>query len=189
MDVITSELVAEQHVMDDLLVHLAHASVAGLEQDVRPTWRELERRILSLLAVEELLLLPLLGAEQSETAASTRQGHRRLRELTCALSVAVDLRNVRVASIEQLRTALREHAQREAGALYRHAWERTTVTAQHRLAKALRGAARSARHSEPPPAVRSEPPPAAHSEPPRAGTAESTVDVARSAARATLSRS
>jgi hypothetical protein len=164
MDVITSELIAEQHVVDDLLIHLAHAVVSGPEQAVGPTWRELERRIFSLLAVEQLLLLPLLDPEQEEAATSTRAAHRLIRSLASELAVGVGLRNVRVASIEKLRSALREHAQHEAGALYRYAWERTSVAAQYRLAAALRGAARIAHHSEPPPPVSRSTPPTAQSD-------------------------
>jgi hypothetical protein len=147
MDAIRAELAAEQHVVDDLLIHLAHDVGRAARESALATWCELERRILWLMDAEEQLLLPLVEPAHHQAAQRSRDEHQHIRGLVCEMGVSIELRKLQIPAIHELRRALACHSQRESDALYRFCPERASAAAQQRSAAALRATAHSAHES------------------------------------------
>lgn len=144
MEAIRAELTAERHVLDDLVLRLAHDLATGSYKSLQTTWCELEHRLLSRMDVEEQFLLPLLEPAHRADVTRVRSEHRRIRALAEHVGVTIELRTVQLSDVRELAHALNDQAQREDSRLYHFAWEQVSPTVQHRIAALLRAAGRGA---------------------------------------------
>jgi hypothetical protein len=96
-------------------------------------WVELETELLDHMAAEEDIVLPAYADHAPDDARAILADHVRLRDLTLALGVAIELHEITALQLAELEAALERHAAHEDAGMYPWAQLHLPEVAQHLL--------------------------------------------------------
>jgi uncharacterized protein (TIGR02284 family) len=84
----------------------------------REEWDDLEDALLRHMDAEEMFLLPAFARENPQEGSILLGEHKVIKQLVGDIGLALDLHTLRAGTVEELRTLLARHAQRESRDLY-----------------------------------------------------------------------
>jgi Hemerythrin HHE cation binding domain len=117
---------AEHRALERAFCDLLERAYEDDPDTLRTTFRELEAHLRSHLELEEASLLPAFARTEPKEAERLSFEHQLIRAQLDQLGVAIDLGAVRAHTVRDFVTLLRDHATREAGALYK--WADTALS-------------------------------------------------------------
>ena len=112
-------LVADHRALDALFETLLDDIHGGDSRVCQASWGRFERALLNHIDAEEVFLLPSFDRVDPVETAALRQEHATLRHLLADMGVRLELHAVKEENVKRLVVAIRTHAAREEGLLYK----------------------------------------------------------------------
>lgn len=110
---------AHHRELDARFCRLVELARADEQVELRTEWLLFQRELLDHMSLEDVQLLPLLEQNHSLEAAEIRRQHLRIRASLAELGTELDLHLLCADRVSEFVQALRDHAAREEGLLYR----------------------------------------------------------------------
>jgi hemerythrin-like domain-containing protein len=111
-------LEADHRSIDALLLTVVTAVRADDRDAAAKAWTSLEVAVLRHFDIEEMFVFPALASAHGVEVEGLKREHDEIRCLLGEISLAFDLHTVRCATVEDLCSRLRDHAQREEALAY-----------------------------------------------------------------------
>lgn len=131
-------LLAQDHErLDGLFDDLSDALGANAREEARLLWTAFDEGLCEHMELEEKYVLPRLAEEEPVEAAALQREHDQIRARLVEFGVALDLHEIREATVNDFIAELRQHARREDELAYRWAERFLAESEQEQLRRRL----------------------------------------------------